>query len=731
MVAEEVARQPGSPDEVGAWRLAWTVALIVAAIVFAAVVPELAVDGPYLNDSALHLGLAKRASEALARGESPIDFWHPDVGLGYPVFHHYQHLPHLTLVGAHRLLLGAVSLEALYRWSLGVLLALFPLSIFVAMRRMEFRPVEACCGAMVAPLLSTPNLYGLGLESYLWLGKGLYTQLFASVLAPLAFAETYRAVHTGRRLALAAALTAATFLSHLVYGYMVGLSALALVMGSRNRGHRVARLALILIATGLAISYFLVPAVRDSAVANHSVWEHTAKWDSLGARAVLSSLVRGELLDQGRWPVLTVLAFVGSVWAIWRGPLCARLVAGLAVAWTLLYFGRATWVGVIDVLPFSGDIPMHRFIGGVHLFAIPVAAYGLALVLRSMHPERSRTRGALVVALAIVVLTPAARERLTYVNGTVALKREAVAALALEKRDLAALLKRLGELDMGRAYVGLPRWGVQYLRAGGVPLSAFAVDRGIDTLGFLWHAMTLSGDLQVWFDPDNEVHYRIFGVRYPVFDAGRPPPAFARKLDTFGRYALYEVESASYFAVATVPMALEVTKRTAYQASEAWLSSPLPAANVFPALAIDGRAPEDATMVDMKPTALARVLTDMKPPSSAGRIVRSRRWSCDVELERPAAVVLRANFHPGLVATVDGRRVSAFPVTPGFAAVAVPAGAHAVHLQYVPSMHWPWMILGVLALLLVDRVATVEWRGSWPRGGLAGRFFTGRPVRWR
>lgn len=94
---------------------------------------ELAVDGPDLIDSALHLGLAKRASEALSRGESPIDFWHPDIGLGYPVFHHHQHLSHLTIVAAHRLLLGAVSLEAIYRWSLGILLALFPLSMFVAM----------------------------------------------------------------------------------------------------------------------------------------------------------------------------------------------------------------------------------------------------------------------------------------------------------------------------------------------------------------------------------------------------------------------------------------------------------------------------------------------------------------------------------------------------------------------------------------------------------------------
>ena len=706
MVGEDAASRPGPRAGPGAWRLAWVVALLVAAIVFASVAPELVIDGPDVNDSALHLGLAKRASEALARGESPLDFWHPDVGLGYPVFHHYQHLPHLTLVAVHRLLLGAVSLDAIYRWSLGVLLALFPLSMFVAMWRMDFGPVEACCAALVTPLVSTPGLYGLGLESYLWPGRGLYTQLFAAVLAPLAFAEAYRAVRTGRRLGLAAALIAATLLSHLVYGYIVCLSTLSLLLGSGHRGRRVVRLAMILTAMVLATSYFLVPALRDSAFANHSVWEEAAKWDSFGARAVLSALVRGELLDHGRWPVLTALAFVGVGWAIWRGPLRARLVAGLAVVWTLLYFGRATWGRVIDVLPFASDIPMHRFIGGFHLFAIPVIACGLAFVLRSTHPERSRIRVALAVGLAMIVLAPAARERLAYVNRVAAMKREAASAVAREHRDLAPLLERLAKLDKGRAYVGLPRWGDQYLRAGAVPLSAFAVERGIDTLGFLWHAMTLSGDLQVWFDPDNETHYRTFGVRYPVFDVGRPAPAFARKLETFGRYALYEVESASYFGVATVPMAVEVTKRTAYKASEAWLFSALPAAHVFPALAIAGHVPEGATVVEMTPPALQRVFADMKSPSSVGRIVRSAdRWSSEVELERPAAVVLRANFHPGLLATVDGRPAPVFPVTPGFAAVSVPAGAHAVHFWYVPSTHWPWMMLGTLAVLLVDRAA--------------------------
>ncbi|MCZ6816810.1 MAG: hypothetical protein O7F76_08995, partial [Planctomycetota bacterium] len=62
----------------------------------AAVAPELLLDCPDQNDSAFHIALASRAEEALLQGESPADFWLPDVGLGFPLFRHYQHLPHLA-----------------------------------------------------------------------------------------------------------------------------------------------------------------------------------------------------------------------------------------------------------------------------------------------------------------------------------------------------------------------------------------------------------------------------------------------------------------------------------------------------------------------------------------------------------------------------------------------------------------------------------------------------------
>src|SRR5262245_56193723 len=72
--------------------------------------PEVGLPVPNLNDDAVHYLLVQRASEALANGENPFDYWLTEHEMGFPMFHYYQHLPHLTVVALHRLLLGRVDL---------------------------------------------------------------------------------------------------------------------------------------------------------------------------------------------------------------------------------------------------------------------------------------------------------------------------------------------------------------------------------------------------------------------------------------------------------------------------------------------------------------------------------------------------------------------------------------------------------------------------------------------
>ena len=48
------------------------------------------------------------------------------------------------------------------------------------------------------------------------------------------------------------------------------------------------------------------------------------------------------------------------------------------VLWLLLFFGRATWGPLIDVLPMSRYLHMNRFIAGVHMGGILLMAVALA-----------------------------------------------------------------------------------------------------------------------------------------------------------------------------------------------------------------------------------------------------------------------------------------------------------------------------------------------------------------
>jgi len=164
-------------------RLAGTILLLLVLVpaVFNAVAlwPELSVPIPSLNDDTFHYLLIQRASEALASGENPFDHWAPELDLGFPQLLYYQHLPHLTVVALHRLLLKRVDLLTLFNLVRYLLLVGFPLTVYWSMRRLGFSVVAGAVAAAVATLLSSNGRYGFDYDSYLWRSVGLYTQLWA------------------------------------------------------------------------------------------------------------------------------------------------------------------------------------------------------------------------------------------------------------------------------------------------------------------------------------------------------------------------------------------------------------------------------------------------------------------------------------------------------------------------------------------------------------------------
>ncbi len=108
--------------------------------------PEVAIQVPMLNDGVLHRLSLERAFTALTAGEDPTDPWLATLTLGYPLFHHYQHLSYLLPSFLYVLIQKLVSMDDLYNWVRYLLLSFFPLSIYWSIRRFGFSPLASCLG---------------------------------------------------------------------------------------------------------------------------------------------------------------------------------------------------------------------------------------------------------------------------------------------------------------------------------------------------------------------------------------------------------------------------------------------------------------------------------------------------------------------------------------------------------------------------------------------------------
>ena len=84
----------------------------------------------YLDDSSLHEQMVRFATAQLRTGHLPLSSWFPFLGEGSPQFLHYQSLPAI-LTGALGLLIGP---DVAFRWSLYLLLSLWPISVYLSAR---------------------------------------------------------------------------------------------------------------------------------------------------------------------------------------------------------------------------------------------------------------------------------------------------------------------------------------------------------------------------------------------------------------------------------------------------------------------------------------------------------------------------------------------------------------------------------------------------------------------
>lgn len=694
--------------------------VVAAAVVFGLVAlwPEHR-DVWYLNDAAVHRSMTQWAADRMRAGHLPFDGWYPYLALGASRFHHYQSLPHI-LTAAASLLVG----PGTFRWSLYLLLATWPISVYAGGRLLGLGRWPSAAAALLSPLLSSQPGLGYEWSSYVWRGSGTWAQLWGMWALPFAIGLTWQAVAKGRRLWLAAAVLGLTVVLHLLTGYLALLCLGVFVLVVPDEFFkRLGRAALVGLGALLFSAWMLIPLTFGAKwTINDEFSRGTYYYDSFGARRVMGWFVSGKLFDAGRLPIVTLLLAVGLVLAI-RGFTAReqpRVILGVGLLSLLLFFGRPTLGPILKLLPGGGDLFLRRYIMGVHLMGLYLAGLGLvwlwgfaARQLRERAGERFEPRWRTVglLAAAVVILLPPVIERVSYESKDWTWIPQQIEAQATDGAGYQALVQRAEAEGPGRLFSDLRTTSDNSYRVGFVPAYMIPLNLQVDSIGFTRPTWSLASGAEARYRAGNPTHPPLFGVRYVIFPQGWTPPPGATRIAQSGRHILYEYPDVDYVSLVDTVAPIAANRDDIGRQMASFLDSGLPGLGYIPTVAYAGR-----------PAARPTLGANREPRSSPGRVLSSFSSITDgvfgatVDATRPSVLMVKASFDPGFRALVDGREVPVQMVAPAFVGVPVPPGRHDVFVTY-QSYPWygPLFLLGIGAILLM-------WFAQRPRGrGRRGR----------
>lgn len=668
------------------------------------------------NDSALHLSMIQWARQVIDRGAVPLDGWFPYLGLGSAHFHHYQVLAHVISAYAS-VFFGTTTT---YLWSLYLLLALWPLAVYLGVRLMGWDEWVAAAAALLSPLLMSASGYGFERGSYTWRGYGLWPQLWGMWALPMAWGLSWQAVRGAGGTALAALGVALAIAFHFLMGALALIGLVVFSLASRAGLLRhVLRAGLVAVGALLASLWVIVPLLADSRWIPVSEFvKGTVFADSYGARRILGWLFTGQLYDAGRVPVVSLLVAVGLVVCILRFRRDAR-ARSLLILWIIsliLFFGPRTLGPLITIVPMLDLLPMHRFVTGVHMTGIVLAGVGgvwLAawLVNKGRHylPEiRVPLQVAVVAGVGVVALSPAWKQTADFDASGMIFIHTQQRDESVEGPQLMQLVTRMRTAGPGRVYAGSrASWGSQYM-VGYIPMYSVLEDLNLDVVGYTLRVTSLMTDPEAYFDENNPAQYDLFNIRYLVLPSDRQPPVPATLLATQGRHELWQVVTSGYLEVVdTVGPAIVANRGNLGSQTLPFMSSADLAHKQFHWVAYEGSPTPPPTLGSSSASDAAAGL----PP--AGVVTREQdspaagHFQAEVTAARTAVVLLKASFDPHWKVTVDGVDVQPQMVAPALVGVPVPSGRHIVVFQYAPVSGYPILIgLGLLGVL---GLAVLPW----------------------
>ncbi|OGG23961.1 hypothetical protein A3A79_02040 [Candidatus Gottesmanbacteria bacterium RIFCSPLOWO2_01_FULL_43_11b] len=627
---------------------------------------------------------SKKLSFVICHLSFLIDHWVPNWAEGYNLPYYYSHIPQIAIVAFWRSLhIG--SLFQFYHWVIYFLLSLFPLSLFLALRITGLSWITAGVGALIGSQISTDGFYGLDPASFLWRGYGLSSQLFAMVFLPLAIAFALRGKVIPTILTLAA-----TTAGHLGIGIIAFIS--VGIVGFR-------KVLWIWVGAGLLLAYWIIPAYLHNNYHNFSVWDPIWKFDSYGAKEVITRLFNGNLFDFGRFPILTILVLVGLF--------VNRNFAILFIFWVLMYFGRTTWGSLIDLVPFLKEFHQSRFIVGIHLaglFLIPIGFQFLFQKLKNIF---------LVIPIIILFIFMIYPQTTRYAKHNDFLINRGNADYQKVEDDVDSLflnLKSYLSARPGRVFAGRGgSWGRDF-RVAETPYYMFLSTHGISTVLWMPETWSPSSDTEQFFSENQPKDYVLFNIRYVVAPPNQQPQSFWKLLKESPTWKLYEVETEGYISSGVRPAIVSSSKENFINLVHLWIQSDYHKQGLYPQLIFDKDYPKNYGLPNFRmldevtykvpdgsthnlfsevPSYMLSVDSYQLPKILSQESDSDMVFKAKVEVKedcKECIVILKQTFHPSWRATIDGKPVEPITAFPFFTAVKLEsAGTHEVIFSYQPS----------------------------------------------
>lgn len=528
---------------------------------------------------------------------------------------------------------------------------------------------------------------------------------------PLALAFTYR-----MRVLPAVLTLAATTAGHLGIGIIAFLSAAVISLGHLSRLGDFKKIfkKLFLLYGGvfLLLGYWIFPILLDGNYHNISVWDGIWKFDSFGFREVLKNLFNGDLFDFGRLPILTLVVFLGLFLALRNNDVTnKRSFSLLFLFWLLLYFGRTTWGGLVDLIPGMSEFHLSRFIVGVHIAGLFLIPIGVEILIETYH----KRLGVLVyvfIGVLVIVVYP---QTLRYASHNDFLINRANANFTKDRTDIDLLLSKLRYYQAsspGRVFAGRGgSWGRNF-RIAETPMYMYLSTYGIPTILWLPETWSPNSDTEQYFSEGNLNHYTLYNTRYVITPIDVPKEniqPFWKRIESGKTWVLYAVDTDGYITSGVRPAIVSTSKTDYRSLIRLWMHSNDHAQNLYPELTFDKDYPKNSGLPNFRMLDVANyivpdgsthnlfsevpryvsplnnvsILNNLKITSQKND--NDMAFSATVEVPphcTECIVILRQSFHPSWRVTIDGKPAQTMTVFPFYIGVTVPEGTHEVIFSY-------------------------------------------------